>query len=76
MFNKTGLYGWLVGLIGALVAWVAILSRSRQKDRAVKSEQRVDAIIEKREIENEVQKMDTDSISTEFDWLHEKRRRR
>lgn len=76
MFNKTGLYGWLVGLIGALVAWVAILSRSRQKDRAVKSEQRVEAIIEKREIENEVQKMDTDSISTEFDRLHEKRRGR
>lgn len=70
------IYGWLAGLIGALVAWVAILSRSRQKDRAVKSEQRVDAIIEKRGIENEVQKMDTDSIITEFDRLHEKRRGR
>lgn len=68
--------GWLVGLIGALVAWVAIQSRSRQKDRAVKSEQRVDAIIEKRKTEDEVQKMDTDAISTEFGWLHEKRRGR
>ena len=76
MLGDLSLYGWLAGIVGALVAALALKSRGQYKDKASKAESRTEAVIEKRKTEDEVQKMDTDSIIAEFDRLHEKRRGR
>lgn len=66
--------GWLVAAAGAMVAALALKSRGQYKDKASKAESRTEAVIEKRKTEDDVQKMDDDSVIAEFDRLREKRR--
>lgn len=74
MLGDLSLYGWLTGIVGALVAALALKSRGQYKDKASKAESRTEAVIEKRETEDDIQKMDDDSVIAEFDRLREKRR--
>lgn len=74
MLGDISLYGWLAGIVGALVAALALKSRGQYKDKASKAESRTEAVIEKRKTEDDVQKMDDDSVIAEFDRLREKRR--
>lgn len=74
MLGDLSLYGWLAGIVGALVAALALKSRGQYKDKASKAESRTEAVIEKRKTEDDVQKMDDDSVIAEFDRLREKRR--
>lgn len=74
MLGDLSLYGWLAGIVGALVAALAFKSRGQYKDKASKAESRTEAVIEKRKTEDGIQKMDDDSVIAEFDRLREKRR--
>lgn len=74
MLGDLSLYGWLAGIVGALVAALALKSRGQYKDKAKQSESRTEAVIEKRKTEDDVQKMDDDSVIAEFDRLRKKRR--
>lgn len=74
MLGDLSLYGWLAGIVGALVAALALKSRGQYKDKASKAESRTEAVIEKRKTEDDIQKMDDDSVIAEFDRLREKRR--
>lgn len=74
MLGDLSLYGWLAGIVGALVAALALKSRGQYKDKASEAEARTEAVIEKRKTEDDVQKMDDDSVIAEFDRLREKRR--
>lgn len=74
MLGDLSLYGWLAGIVGALVAALALKSRGQYKDKASKAESRTEAVIEKRKTEDDVQKMDDDSVIAEFDRLRKKRR--
>lgn len=48
MLGDLSLYGWLAGIVGALVAALALKSRGQYKDKASKAESRTEAVIEKR----------------------------
>ena len=70
------LYGWLAGIVGALVAALAVKSRNQYLDKAKQSESRTEAVIEKRKTEHEIEKLDGAAISSEFDRLRDSKAKR
>lgn len=76
MLGDLSLYGWLAGIVGALVAAFALKSRGQYKDKASKAESRTEAVIEKRKTEHEVEKLDDAGVASKFDWLQSVREKR
>ncbi len=70
------LYGWLAGIVGALVAALAVKSRNQYRDKAKKAESRTGAIIEKRTIEHGIEKLDGAGVAAEFDRLRDSKAKR
>ena len=67
--------GWLVGVIGALVAVIAVKSRNNVSRKVKETERRVNAINEARNIRENIERLDDDSVIDEFRRLHDDRRR-
>lgn len=68
--------GWLVGVIGALVAVIAVKSRNTAARKTKETERRVNAINEARNIRENIEKLDDDAVIDEFRRLHKDRRGR
>lgn len=68
--------GWLVGVIGALVAVIAVKSRNTVARKTKETERRVNAINEARNIRENIEKLDDDSVIDEFSKLYNDRRGR
>lgn len=68
--------GWLVGVIGALVAVIAVKSRNNVSRKVKETERRVNAINEARNIRENIEKLDDDSVIDEFSKLYNDRRSR
>lgn len=67
--------GWLVGVIGALVAVIAVKSRNNVSRKVKETERRVNAINEARNIREDIERLDDDSVIDEFSKLYNARRR-
>lgn len=68
------IYAWLIAVIGALVAYIALKSRGKHKGKAETIQARKDAVIQKRDIERGIQTLDDDRVIDEFKRLHDARR--
>lgn len=68
--------GWLVGVIGALVAVIAVKSRNNVSRKVKETERRVNAINEARNIRENIERLDDDAVIDEFRRLHDDRRGR
>ena len=68
--------GWLVGVIGALVAVIAVKSRNNVSRKVKETERRVNAINEARNTRENIERLDDDSVIDEFRRLHDNRRGR
>lgn len=66
--------GWLVGILGALVAYGALKSRNKANTKAKEYERRVEAINESKEIRDEVDSMGDDVVSDALKrgWVRKK----
>lgn len=70
----TDLYGWLIGIIGALVALIAVRSRSGVSDKLKDAERRIDAINNARNIRDEIQTLDDDRLlDAAREWVRDRR---
>mgnify|MGYP005803735259 CR=1 FL=1 len=67
--------GWLVGAVGALVAFLALRSRKDMSDKLNDSEQRISAIRKAKVNHENIQTLDDDRLIAEFDRLYNDRRR-
>lgn len=76
MLGDLSLYGWLAGIVGALVAALAVKSRNQYRDKAKQSESRTGAVIEKRKLDHEIEKMLDDLVAAEFDRLRDSKVKR
>lgn len=76
MLGDLSLYGWLAGIVGALVAALAVKSRNQYRDKAKQSESRTEAVIEKRTIEHGIEKLDSSGVAAEFDRLRDSKAKR
>lgn len=66
--------GWLIGIIGALVAFIAMRSRSQVSGKLKDAERRIDDINNAQDIRNEIQTLDDDRLRDAANkWVRDKR---
>lgn len=74
MLGDLSLYGWLAGIVGALVAALALKSRSAMSDKVKEQERRVDAINNAQEKRDEVDALGSnDLVSRAAEWVRNRK---